>query len=147
MAICLLSFSASAAWADSAATPNTEEAAAIQAELARQSGLPESELAELLKDCNANQMSMNFCARRDYVAAEMKLDRVVMDKINRQPECRQPLERKLANWRSSRDKGCERMAAKEYGNASMKPMAQAMCMEAETKQMATRLKRVKGCAP
>ena len=145
MAVCLMSFSGLVACADLAATPAAEDAAAVQAELARQSGLPESELAELLKDCEANQTSMNFCARRDQVAAELKLDRVVADKIKQQPDCRTAIEQKLTKWRGGRDKGCARSAAKEYGNGSMRPMAQAMCLKAEAERMAVRVKRMKGC--
>jgi uncharacterized protein YecT (DUF1311 family) len=145
MAACLLSFSALAACADAAKIPDTEDAAAVQAELAKQSGLPESELSALLRDCEANQTSMTFCARRDQVAAEMELDRVVAGKLKQQPECREALDRRLANWRKSRDKGCEKSAAKEYGNGSMKPMAQAMCLKAETERMTASVKRMKGC--
>jgi len=145
MTVCLLAFSAMVAGADLASAPDTEDAAAVQAELARQSGLPESELAELLKDCDANQTSMNFCARRDQVAAEMKLDRVVADKAKQQPECRVAVERKLTKWRSSRDTGCARSATAEYGNGSMKPMAQAMCLKVETERMTARVSHMKGC--
>lgn len=145
MAVCMMSFSALASCADPATNSGTEDSAAVQAELARQTGLPESELAELLKDCEANQTSMTFCARRDQVAAEMKLDRVISDKIKQQPECRTAIEQRLTKWRSGRDKGCERSAANEYGKGSMKPMAQAMCLKAETERMTARAKRTKGC--
>lgn len=144
-AVCLTPFSAVAVGADSAPIPTTEGEAAVQAELARQSGLPESHLAELLKDCDANQTSMNFCARRDYVVAEMKLDRAVADELRQHPRCREAVRKKLASWRKSRDEGCERMAAKEYGHASMRPMGLAMCLQVETEQLTTRVKRMNGC--
>lgn len=145
VAVCLLSLSALAIGAESTAIPPPEDPAAVQAELARQSGLPESELAELLKDCEANQTSLTFCARRDQVAAEMWLRRVIADKIKQRPECRTAIEQKLAEWRRVRDKGCETMADKEYGHASMKPMAHAMCLQVETERMTARVEQMKGC--
>jgi hypothetical protein len=126
---------------DSAAT----EAAAVLAELSQQSGLPQSELSELLRNCDASQTSLNLCAQRDQVAAERALRRIMADKEQALPKCKAWIESKVAMWRRSRDSGCETSAARDYGDGSMKPMVQAMCMQAETVKMTNRVKRLKHC--
>ena len=114
-------------------------------ELSQRSGIAESELGGLLANCDASQTSMNFCHWRDQIVAERGLNRAVADKVAQLPKCSGAIESKLTAWRWSRDTGCEKSATKDYGGGSMKPMVQAMCMQAETLKMAKRVTRMRGC--
>lgn len=142
---CALSLPALAFGQGAAPKSDTTEAAAVLAELSQQSGVPASELSGLLSNCDANQTSLNFCAQRDQIAAERALRRVVADKELALPMCKDWIESKVTTWKRSRDSGCEKSASKDFGGGSMKPMVQAMCMQAETVKMTNRLKRLKRC--
>jgi hypothetical protein len=51
--------------------------------ISRQSGLPVGEMRNMLKDCDANQMSLIFCAWRDRVVAEQRLQDAIDDKVEK----------------------------------------------------------------
>lgn len=126
---------------------STAEALAVLTELSERSAIPREEIVAVVQDCDANQMSMNFCAWRDQISAERELDRVVADKIARRPECRGALETYLATRRRDFASGCERSADAEYGEGSIKPMMRAMCMQAEIAETTKQVARMKGCRP
>jgi Lysozyme inhibitor LprI len=106
-------------------------------ELAKRSGLPASEVAELLSNCDANQASMNLCAWRDQIAAEQELQRAVDQKGTVSPECKAALERKIAAWKMRRDVSCQRTVEKTWGGGAVFPAAVALCATTETKRMTT----------
>ncbi|KVN98931.1 hypothetical protein WJ70_04470 [Burkholderia ubonensis] len=108
-------------------------------EISARSGLPASEVSALLADCDSNQTSMNFCAWRDQIVAERKLQQVVDQQVSEHPERKAALEAKIAKWKKARDASCEKSARKEWGGGSMRPAAQAICATASTKQMTKRL--------
>ena len=125
--------------------PDIQERAAVLGELSQRSGLPDVELSNLLADCNANQQSMYFCAWRDQIAAARAFGRALADKQQKMPQCKTAIESKVANWTRSRDQSCDKSATKEWGEGSMKPTAQAICVTAETMRMTKRLERMNGC--
>lgn len=99
-------------------------------ELAAQSKLPASEVAALLSTCESNeatQMSINFCAWRDLVVAEHKLQQVIDDRSAQSPACVDALAKKIAELKKKRDDGCEKSAKRDYAGGSMLPTAVAMC--------------------
>lgn len=117
-------------------------------ELASQSKLPASEVAALLATCKsseATQMSINFCAWRDLVVAEHKLQQVVDDRSAQSPACGDALAKKIAAWKKKRDAGCEKSAKRDYEGGSMLPTAVAMCQTAATEHMAKKLAKQKTC--
>lgn len=125
--------------------PALPEHAAVMSELSQRSGLPETQLNQLLAQCNATQQSMYFCAWRDQIAAERTLRRTLEDKQRKTPQCKTRIERQIASWTKSRDQSCEKSAIKEWGDGSMKPTAQAICVTAATVRMTERLERMDGC--
>ncbi|OMG72261.1 lysozyme inhibitor LprI family protein [Burkholderia ubonensis] len=108
-------------------------------EISARSGLPASEVSALLADCESNQTSMNFCAWRDQIVAELELQQVVDQQVSEHPERKATLEAKIAKWKKARDASCEKSARKEWGEGSMRPAAQAICATASTKKMTKRL--------
>jgi len=126
--------------------PDTQERAAVLDELSQRSGLRDVELSSLLANCSANQQSMYFCAWRDQISADRTFRQILADKLQKIPQCKTPVEYKVARWVRSRDQSCDKSATKEWGEGSMKPTAQALCVTAETVKMTKRLERMNGCA-
>jgi uncharacterized protein YecT (DUF1311 family) len=125
--------------------PNGQAHTAVLGELSQRSGLPEAELNSLLADCNANQQSIYFCAWRDQIAADKAFGRALSDKQQKNLQCKTSMETKVANWKKSRDLSCEKSATQEWGEGSMKPTAQAICVTVETVRMTKRLEHMKEC--
>ena len=140
--ICVVLCNSVLAVASNGNTPVTDK---VTAELSRRTGIPEAELFSYLSDCDASQQSMNLCAFRDFVAADLALQDQVSAKIAKYPNCKTVLENKTARFEKDRDAGCEQSASKEYGNASMKPLAQAQCATFETKKMNKAISKFHGC--
>jgi uncharacterized protein YecT (DUF1311 family) len=103
--------------------------------ISRQSGVPASEVQGMLANCDANQMSLNFCAWRDRVVAEQKLQDVVNEKTAELPDCKTRLENKIASWKKRRDVSCKKSTEAKYGGGSIVPMEFAACQTAETERM------------
>ncbi|WP_152608037.1 lysozyme inhibitor LprI family protein [Burkholderia sp. A9] len=108
-------------------------------EIAVHSGLPASEVNALLRDCNSNQTSMNFCAWRDQIVAERDLQRVVDKQVSDRPGRKKALDAQIAQWKRARDASCEKSTRNAWSNGSMRPAAQAICATAATKEMTKRL--------
>ncbi|MFM0472301.1 lysozyme inhibitor LprI family protein [Paraburkholderia strydomiana] len=112
--------------------------------ISKQSGLPSSEVQGMLANCDANQTSMNFCAWRDRVVAEQRLQDAVAEKEKKFPGCKASLERKIAAWKKRRDASCKKSAEAENGGGSIVPMEIAACQAAETDRM-TKVIRSRKC--
>ena len=113
--------------------------------ISQQSGLPASEVRGMLANCDANQMSLNFCAWRDRMVAEQKLQDVVEDKSAKFPSCKARLEKKIAGWKKRRDASCKKSAEAKYGGGSIVPMEIAACQAAETDHMTKVVASIRRC--
>lgn len=113
--------------------------------ISRQSGLPAMEVQGMLADCDANQMSLNFCAWRDRVVAEQKLQDAVDDKAAKSPGCKARLENKIAAWKKRRNASCKKSAEAENGGGSIVPMEIAACEAAETDRMTKVIASIHRC--
>ncbi|MFL9888305.1 DUF1311 domain-containing protein [Paraburkholderia agricolaris] len=113
--------------------------------ISRQSGLPASEVQGMLANCDANQTSLNFCAWRDRVVAEQKLQDVVDDKVAKSPGCKARLENRIAAWKKRRDASCKKSAEAENGGGSIVPMEIAACQAAETDHMTKVIASIHRC--
>ncbi len=113
--------------------------------ISQQSGLPASEVQGMLANCDANQMSLNFCAWRDRVVAEQKLQDVVEDKSAKSPNCKARLEKKITGWKKRRDASCKKSAEAENGGGSIVPMEIAACQAAETDRMTKVIASIHRC--
>ena len=107
--------------------------------------MPEKDLRTILADCDLNQQATYFCAFRDFVVADLEFRRVVSSKQRQLPACKAGIGEEAANLERSRDSSCEKSAADEWGDGSMKPTAEAMCATAETRRMIARVRRIKAC--
>jgi hypothetical protein len=99
----------------------------VLSEVVRRSGLDERQVSALLADCNASQQSLYFCAYRDFVAADLTLERVASSKLQKLPECKSARPDAVASSRRSIDSQCEKSAIETYGGGSMVAMARATC--------------------
>jgi uncharacterized protein YecT (DUF1311 family) len=113
--------------------------------ISRQSGLPASEVQGMLANCDANQTSLNFCAWRDRVVAEQKLQDVVEEKAAKFPGCKARLENKITSWKKRRDASCKNSAEAENGGGSIVPMEIAACEAAETDRMTKVIASIHRC--
>ena len=145
LALCSITTSTLAGEGRQADTANREQTAVL-VELSRKSGLAAGDLSKILSDCDVNQQSMYFCAWRDQIGAGLALDRVLADQLQKFPACKDFMESRVANWARSSDASCVKSASRAFGNGSMKPTAQAMCMTAETLKMTKRMERLNGCS-
>ncbi|HEY2021328.1 lysozyme inhibitor LprI family protein [Paraburkholderia sp.] len=109
-------------------------------DIAQRSGLPASEVAAALSDCDATQTNMNLCAWRDQLAAEQKLDDVVNAMAGSSTACKTALRSTIDAWKEHRDANCLKSASREWGGGSMLPTAIAMCKTAETERMRKTIK-------
>lgn len=116
-------------------TPTLSE---INAELSSRTGLAESTLSELLSNCDANQQSVNICAQRDFVAADLFLITVEKEKLEQFPECAAIIKKRIDRFEKNRSK-CSTSSNKTYGDASMQALAQTQCFTMETKKMSQQL--------
>ena len=119
----------------SASASYVPPAGEVLTELARRSNLPEADLRQSLANCDANQTNINLCAYRDQVAADLTLKHAIADKEAQRHQRTDAINAKIAKWEKSRDASCAKYAEREFGDGSMKPTAQAMCVAAETKKM------------
>jgi uncharacterized protein YecT (DUF1311 family) len=62
------------------------------------------------------------------------------------PACKASIEAKVARLERERDSSCEASAAKEFGEGSMKPAAQANCATAETNRVIKQAQKLKSCS-
>jgi uncharacterized protein YecT (DUF1311 family) len=113
--------------------------------ISQQSGLPASEVQGMLANCDANQMSLNFCAWRDRVVAEQKLQDVVENKAAKSANCKARLEKKIVAWKKRRDASCKKSAEAENGGGSIVPMEIAACQAAETDRMTKVIASIHRC--
>ncbi len=121
---------------------DAQEHAAVLGEISQRSGLPDVELSSLLADCTANQQSMYFCAWRDQIVADRAFAQALADKQRKMPQCKSSIEKNVASWIKSRDQSCAKSAMQEWGEGSMRPTAQAICVTAETVRMTKRLEHI-----
>ncbi|MGJ7527260.1 lysozyme inhibitor LprI family protein [Variovorax sp. GB1P17] len=140
-----MSFCASALAQPSEKPVETPSAQEVLSALSRRSQLPEEELRRLTADCAADQQSMYFCAYRDVVAAELKLDRVMADKARERPGCKGAIDAKVERWKVARDRTCAKSAAREWGGGSMEPTARNICLAESTGRMVRQVQRLNSC--
>jgi uncharacterized protein YecT (DUF1311 family) len=140
MGICATAHAQMPGKQDEATTPQE-----VLSALSRRSQLPEGELQRLLADCAAGQQSMYFCAYRDVVSAELKLQRVVAEKKRRLPACQAAIETRVERWKAARDPACAKSAAMEWGGGSMEPTARNICLSDSTGRMVQQMQRMSAC--
>lgn len=99
----------------------------------------------MLSNCDANQTSLNFCAWRDRVVAEQKLQDVVKNKTAEFPACKARLENKIAAWTKRRDASCKKSTEAENGGGSIVPTEFAACQTAETERMTKIIASIHQC--
>lgn len=90
-------------------------------------------------------MSLNFCAWRDRVVAEQKLQDAVDEKAAKSPGCKAHLENKIAARKKRRDASCKKSAEAENGGGSIVPMEIAACQAAETDRMTMAIASIHRC--
>lgn len=115
-------------------------------EVARRSGLPEAEVQGLVANCDRDQQSLYFCAFKDFVARDLLLQSTAAEKQRQLPACEAELHQKLTEREQARDETCQRSAAEEYDEGSMKPQAQATCAASATQALIDRVQAVNDCS-
>lgn len=126
VARCALTCLVLAGLAGAAAAADADADAATQ-EWVRRSGLPSADVHRLLANCNASQQSMTFCAWRDTIAAQSRLEHTLSERQPGAGPCfaaqRDALQRRLER----RTSACARSAQREWGEGSMRETARLRC--------------------
>lgn len=120
--------------------------AAAEATLVRASGLPAAEISQLLADCGASQQSMYFCAWRDQLEADHRLEDALATKISGSPQCKEALENQFAKWQHKRAQQCRADAAAQNDGGSLQRTAELICVRAATEAVLSRLSRTATCS-
>lgn len=128
--------------AGAAAAADADSDAAAQ-EVARRSGLPAADVQRLLADCQASQQSLYFCAWRDTIVAQARLERTLAERQRAAGPCsaaqRDALQRRVKRGTAA----CERAARQEWGEGSLRDTARLHC-EAGVVERAVRAARTVG---
>ena len=119
-------------------TEQAEPSDAVQ-QLTQRSGLPEATLQRLLSHCHACQQAMYFCAWRDLLSADARLDKRALLAGKADPHPVRPNATSLADWRRQRDKSCATSVAADYAGGSMEATARQLCMKAATEHILAQL--------
>lgn len=115
------------------------------ATLSKQSGLSPNEVKALIKDCSANQTSMNMCAWYDKIKADHELHMLLVKKRSACPDSSRYSKATVAKWQAKRDRVCKDSAMKQWGGGSMEPAAESMCVTASTQEKIDNIRKSK-CA-
>ena len=113
--------------------------AGVLEELTMRSGLSETDMKAMLDHCDATQHSIDFCAQRDELVADRKLQRVIADKKAQAPACTAVIDARVAAWQKKRDVSCDRSAARDFGGGSMEAGARLLCRTANTTDYTSKL--------
>jgi Lysozyme inhibitor LprI len=111
--------------------------------LSQQSGLSPSDVTALIKDCSANQTSMNMCAWYDKIKVDHELSMILAKKRSACPHCIEYSKASIAKWQAQRDRVCKETAMKQWGDGSMEPAAESMCVTASTEQKIDSIRKSK----
>jgi hypothetical protein len=114
-------------------------------ELSAASGLPEAEITALLADCAASQEAQYFCAWRDRLEAEHKLDAALNQRSPASPECGKRLAGEAHRWKRQVQRHCQGAAAKAWAGGSMQRTAELACAESAFERAAAELPSGKSC--
>ena len=119
----------------------------VIAELSRRSHISQPELNELLSDCTRHQLSMNICAFRDFIAADLEMQTVLSSKLSMLPKrCHSTIEKRQARWEEARDLRCNKEADAEAEGGSMRPMIYSGCRTEATMARVALITKVPSCA-
>jgi hypothetical protein len=114
-------------------------------ELHAASGLPEAEITALLADCAANQQAQCFCAWRDRLEAEHKLNAALSQRSLASPECGKRLAGEAPPWKREVQRHCRGTASKAWGGGSMQRTAELACAASAFERAAAELPSDKSC--
>lgn len=115
---------------------------AVVSQLAERSRIPAGELRALLADCEKTQRSMNVCAFRDHVAADLEMKAVLREASSRLDGAQgQALAEAQEAWAIETRTGCDTEADDAAEGGSMRPMVFSGCMERETRRRTAELAR------
>jgi uncharacterized protein len=116
-------------------------------ELSKRSGIPESELPELLVDCKQHQLAMNICAFRAAVEADLKMERVLAEVTQALPgACGVSLQTKQKTWAEQLNRRCEKLAEEQAVRVSAQPMIASNCIADAIVERTSVLRAVESCA-
>jgi uncharacterized protein YecT (DUF1311 family) len=110
-------------------------------ELSGRSKMPLNEVNAMLNDCDASQQSMYFCAWRDQIVAERRLQQAIDSQVKEHPRQKAVIEEKIAKWKMRRDVGCNKTAHQNWGGGSMEPTARLTCQADETQSQAKSMRK------
>ena len=120
----------------------------VVTELSQRTGMSVTELNSLLSHCESTQLSMNMCAFRDSVAAEIKMNQLLQALSSRLNKAdRQALAKEQANWSSHEKAKCNVLTDREVGRGSMRPLVYGNCMSAATQERIKQLQSGRASYP
>lgn len=117
-------------------------------ELSHRTGMSVTELNSLLSHCESTQLSMNTCAFRDLVAAEIKMNQLLQAVSSRLNQAdRQALAKEQANWSSHEKAKCNMLTDGDVGQGSMRSLVYGNCMRAATQERIKQLQSRRASYP
>jgi hypothetical protein len=114
--------------------------------LSERSGRAPQELQQFLADCDADQQAMYFCAYRDVVAADLRLQHAAAARDARFPRCAADLSKLLREREAKRNRGCEASNARSRADRSLAPTPVLLCVRHDIDTTAKRVESLPPCA-
>lgn len=118
----------------------------VIADISKRSHIPVNNLKTLFSDCNAakTQLDMDLCADKEATTAIFKLRQTLLNDKSQLSTCQHQLEKKIAQWKKLRDKGCEN-ATEDYGAGSIRPFFEMTCIADETTKLIKKFDKINNC--
>lgn len=116
--------------------------ARILEELSARTRITIPDLQGYLSDCSGTQLSMNVCALRNLVAADLELE---ARQEAAPAQCRAELDRAHAAWEAERDRTCHEETEEDKGG-SMYPMLLSSCKAEAGKARIMLMREMDPCA-
>jgi uncharacterized protein YecT (DUF1311 family) len=128
------------------ALPAFSQSVSVVQELSRRTGMSVQELRGYLSHCEMTQLSMNICAFRDVVAADLQMQSLLQQmSLRRDQGGRTTLAKEQQNWLLQAKAKCNAAVDREVRQfGSMRPMVYGQCMSAATQKRITQLRQAPG---
>ncbi|MGH9637552.1 MAG: lysozyme inhibitor LprI family protein [Candidatus Angelobacter sp.] len=124
------------------ALPAFSQTTSVVTELSSRTGMSVKDLNNLLLHCESTQLSMDICAQRDLVAADMEMQRVLQKTSLRLNQThKRALAKVQVDWLSQAKAKCNMVVNLEVGEGSMGPLIYGKCMTAATQERTRQLRK------
>ena len=115
-------------------------------ELHKHTQISYQELKQYMSNCDASQQSMYFCAWKDYIIARNRLHTLIDKKKILLNGCAGELQSKVDDWEKPLYRYCRKLSIQAWGEGSMQPTDQMVCMSSATEAYNKKIDAINDCS-